>query len=88
MFYVYVLKSTVNNDLYVGFSKDLKTRVKTHNAGHVRSTKAYVPWNLVYYEAYKDERDAITREKELKEHQEKDSLKKKIVFSLGALAKW
>lgn len=63
MFYVYSLKSLLNGDLYIGFSKDLKTRFKTHNDRKVKSTKTYVPWELIYYEAYKNKKDATQREK-------------------------
>jgi len=82
MFYVYVLKSKKNNDIYVGYSEDLKTRFEAHNQGKVKSTKVNKPWVLVYYEAYKDKKDATKREKQLKEHKAKADLKKQIENSL------
>ena len=82
MFYVYVLKSIVNADLYVGFSDDLKTRSARHNAKLVKSTKAYTPWKLIYDEAYGDKRDATIREKLLKEHKIKSNLKNQLKPSL------
>lgn len=82
MFYTYVLKSLVNRDLYIGFSEDLRVRVKTHNAGVVKSTKVYRPWELVYHEAYKDKKDATKREKQLKGHKAKQDLRKQIENSL------
>jgi len=74
MFYVYVLKSRTNGDIYVGYSRDLRTRIDAHNKGKVKSTKAYKPWILVYYEAYKGKKDATKREKELKLHAAKKLL--------------
>jgi len=38
MFYVYILKSEKDNNLYIGFSKDLKSRVEAHNLGLNAST--------------------------------------------------
>ncbi len=66
MFYVYILKSKKDNDLYIGSTNDLKRRFKEHNSGLVRSTKPRMPFELIYYEAYKSEHDARKREQNLK----------------------
>lgn len=68
MFYVYILKSLRDGNLYIGYTNDLKKRVKEHNGKRVFSTKSRAPFELVYYEAYKAEGDARAREKQLKEH--------------------
>ena len=65
MYYVYVIKSLQDNRLYIGATKNLKSRLSQHNAGENKSTK-YSKWVLVYYEAYKSKKDAIKREKRLK----------------------
>lgn len=83
MFYVYILKSTKNSDIYVGYSEDLKTRFRAHNQGKVKSTKVNKPWILVYYETYKDKKDATKREKQLKGHKAKADLKKQIENSIS-----
>ena len=67
MFYTYVLRSKKHGKLYIGFTTDLRERVKTHNAGSNTSTKAGVPWKLVYYEAFASEQDAREREVALKD---------------------
>ena len=64
--YTYVLKSSLNNNLYVGHCKDLRQRLKEHNQGLNRSTKPNRPWILVYYEACRNKNDAVRREKQLK----------------------
>ncbi|MDO8657616.1 MAG: GIY-YIG nuclease family protein [Candidatus Levybacteria bacterium] len=84
MFYIYVLKSLKNGDIYVGFSDNLRERYKAHNNKRVKSTKVNVPWELVYYEAYKDKKDATKREKQLKEHKVKIDLKEQLKYSLVA----
>ena len=64
MFYVYVLKNK-DKGIYTGYTLNLKARVAEHNTDH----KGYTgkgDWECVYYEAYKDERDARAREKLLK----------------------
>jgi len=66
MFYVYVIKSRKDDSLYIGYSDDLKRRMKEHNAGLNFSTRNKVPWELIYYEAYKSKSDAKYRESNLK----------------------
>jgi len=66
MFYVYILISKKDNGFYIGCTKDLKIRIREHNAGHVKSTKNRLPMELIYYEACLNQGDAFYREKYLK----------------------
>ena len=66
MFYVYVLQSTKDKELYFGFSEDLQRRVKEHNSGVVPSTRDRKPFRLIYYEAYLVASDARRRERQIK----------------------
>jgi len=66
MNYVYVLKSQIDDNLYYGYTNDLRRRLLEHNTGKVRSTKSRRPLKLCYYEAYFSEHDARTREHSLK----------------------
>lgn len=66
MFYVYVLMSSQNGQLYIGRTNDLKKRVKEHNQGLNTSTKPFTPWKLIYYEASIKQTDSIRRERYLK----------------------
>ena len=45
---------------------NLEWRVKEHNNGLVPSTKLRKPFELVYFEGYKSEKDARHRENNLK----------------------
>lgn len=65
MYYFYVLKNK-NNDLYFGYSEDLKKRILQHNSSMVKSTKPNIPYGLIYYEAYHSKNDAIHREQSIK----------------------
>ena len=66
MFYIYVLKSKKDNDLYVGFTNNLERRIKEYNNSLVLSTKSRRPFDLIYCEGYKSEKDARKREQNLK----------------------
>lgn len=58
-----------NKNLYIGYTKDLKQRLERHNRGFNISTKSHRPWELIHYEAYRNEKDAKRREKYLKTSQ-------------------
>ena len=68
MFYVYLLKSKKDKNFYTGSTNDLERRMNEHNNGLVFSTKSRIPFELVYYEAYKSEDDARRRERKLKDY--------------------
>ena len=67
MFYVYVLKLSKTNQLYTGFTNDLRRRLKEHQSKSSPYTSHRGPVKLVYYEAYFSETDAKKREKVLKQ---------------------
>jgi putative endonuclease len=73
-YYVYVLHNPSKNFIYIGYSENLKQRVETHNEGKNLSTKAYIPLELIHYEAYKNMKDAKRREKYLKSNKGKTTL--------------
>jgi putative endonuclease len=66
MFYLYILKSKKDGDLYIGSTGDLKKRLFEHNSGKSLSTRFRRPFELIYYESYKAEADARKREHNLK----------------------
>ncbi len=66
LYYVYILKSEIDGNMYTGYTKDLKIRIQQHNTGLVTSTKKRRPLILIYYEACINQQDATHREKYLK----------------------
>lgn len=78
MFYNYILQSIKHNNIYIGYTKNLKQRFKEHNLGINISTKLYKPWKLIYYEACLEEKDAKRREKYLKTSQGQRLLKRRL----------
>jgi putative endonuclease len=76
MYYVYVLKHPTEDRIYIGFSTDLRQRMKVHKTKHRE-------WRLAYYEAYVSETDARARERRLKHYGNvQQLLKKRIMRSL------
>jgi len=63
---VYILFSKRDAGLYIGFTADLKVRLKQHSQEQVSSTKNRTPLKLTHYEYYLDKKDAQAREKYLK----------------------
>lgn len=83
MFYVYVLKSEKDDQLYIGSTNNLRRRFLEHNTGKVSSTKSRRPFQLRYYEAYHSEESARAREFSLKKDGKAlAQLKRRIVKSL------
>ena len=66
MYYVYILKSAKDGNLYIGCTKDLKKRFSEHNTGKVLSTKFRRPLKLIFYESLINKTDAFARQKWLK----------------------
>ena len=70
--YLYILASRRNGTLYVGVTSDLVKRVEEHRQKLVDGfTKRYSVTRLVYFEMFEDIKDAITRERHLKEWKRK-----------------
>ena len=75
MYYVYAIKSYDRNYIYVGLTNDLHRRIKEHQKGYNKTTKAYRPFNLIYNEELNTREEARRREKYLKSGVGKEFLK-------------
>lgn len=84
-FFVYILFSIKDRRLYIGYSEDLKARIKEHFKGKVRATKGRLPLMLIYYEAFTNKSDAKAREKFLKSGFGRSQLKKALQNKLKQL---
>jgi len=80
MYYVYILKSLKDGNLYTGFTDNLKKRIFEHSKGLNFSTKHRRPFNLIYYEVSLNEKDAKAREKYLKSGMGKKYVKNRLKF--------
>ncbi len=69
--FVYLIVSSLKNNKktsYVGYTKNLKTRLKLHNQGKGAKFTRGKKWKLVYYEKYDSKSEAMSREYSLKKN--------------------
>ncbi|MBI4836725.1 MAG: GIY-YIG nuclease family protein [Candidatus Abawacabacteria bacterium] len=67
MYYIYILQSSKDKKLYIGYSQDYLIRLGQHNEGLVKSTRHRRPFTLLYIEGYQEKKLATKREKSLKQ---------------------
>jgi putative endonuclease len=66
-YYVYILTNKSNQVLYIGVTNNLQRRIYEHKKGLIEGfSKRYNLKKLVYYEVAPSIREAIAREKQLK----------------------
>jgi len=66
MYYVYILQCS-DNSYYIGYTTDLKNRIKEHNEGSGgRNTRLKSPVELLYTEKFENKSDALKREAQIK----------------------
>ena len=65
-YYIYILRSEIDQQFYVGYTSDLRNRLQQHENGLVKSTINRRPLKLVYFEGCINQQDATHREKYLK----------------------
>lgn len=79
MYYVYLIESQDDKSWYIGYSANLKQRIKNHLVGDGgKTTSLKHNWRLIYYEAYISKKDAQNRELFLKSGSGRVFLKKQL----------
>lgn len=78
MHYVYIIRSIATGRYYIGSSTNWENRLRQHNMGRVRFTRAYVPWAIVRVEELPDRPAALKREYQIKSYKGGDAFKKLI----------
>ena len=67
MYYTYILESIPHPGTYYrGSTKDLRQRVKDHNAGKCSHTSQSGPWRVKFYAAFETQQMALDFERYLK----------------------
>ena len=74
---VYILQNSLGR-LYIGFTTDLDTRLTQHQNNEGGWTKDKGPWKLVYVEKYTDRKEALRRERYLKQGKANQELRKRL----------
>ncbi|MCD4736732.1 MAG: GIY-YIG nuclease family protein [Bacteroidales bacterium] len=72
---VYILYSLKDNNLYIGYTTDIKRRFAEHQSGNSKSTAPRRPLKLIFCEYYLSQGDALRREKYFKTTAGKKTLK-------------
>ena len=78
-YFVYLIVSNLKNNKkisYVGYTNDLKKRIKLHNSGKGAKFTRGKKWYLVYYKKYDSRSIAMKNEFRLKKNY---TLRKKII---------
>ena len=66
-YWVYMMSNNTRSTVYIGVTNDLLVRIAQHRRGEIAGfTRDYHCVHLVHCEHYRDIRDAIAREKQLK----------------------
>ncbi len=73
-YFVYILKSEIDNRFYYGQTQDLDKRVEEHNSGKSSYTKKYVLWKLFAHKSFDSRSEAIKYEKMLKNLHSKEKV--------------
>jgi len=47
-------------------TNNIERRLKEHNGGKMKSTKAFIPWEIIYFEKFQNRIEARKREKYFK----------------------
>jgi len=76
MAYVYILQSMKSCRYYIGSTKDIKTRLRTHKSGGVQATKNLLPLKLMLQQEYADFGHARQVERKLKKFKRRDYIEK------------
>ena len=75
MNYTYIVKCS-DETFYTGWTNDLEKRIEMHNSGKgAKYTKARLPVELVYYEAFDTKEEAMSREWHIKRLSRKEKQK-------------
>lgn len=61
MYFLYVIKNTANQNLYIGYTNNFERRLGEHRRMFPKDV-------VMYYEAYQFEKDARNRERQLKHY--------------------
>lgn len=75
MYCVYAISSLSRSYIYVGLTHDLNQRISQHNSGSNKTTRPYIPFELIHFESFATRAEARKREKYLKSGVGKEFLK-------------
>lgn len=66
MYYTYILQNSTTQRYYIGYTPDLRNRLKEHLKGKVKSTKSNLNYRFAWYCAFPTKKQATDFEQYLK----------------------
>lgn len=78
MYYCYILRFIKNGKFYCGFTSNLKKMIADHRSGNSDFTSRNGDFVLIFYEAYKSEKDAREVERYFKTGHGREVLRGKL----------
>jgi putative endonuclease len=76
MYTVYAIRSHTSNYIYKGLTSNLEERLLRHDSGYEKTTKPYLPFELIYTKEFSRREDARLHEKYLKSGEGREMLRK------------
>lgn len=69
MYYLYIIQNDFSGEIYIGITHNPSQRLKEHNnQGKKFTTRKNGKWVYIYLELYRSKKDAVERERKLKNH--------------------
>ena len=66
MFYTYIIYSKKIDSYYCGQTTNLSNRLLEHNSGETKSIAKGIPWSLIGYQIFDSRKEAILKERQIK----------------------
>ena len=66
MYFTYVLRSLKDGKRYIGYTADIRSRLRSHNLGLTHSTRNRRPFRLICFKQFDTKLEAINYERYLK----------------------
>ncbi len=76
MYTVYIIQSKKVGKFYVGYTSNIVDRIQHHNSRANKSTRPYVPWEIIYQEHFPTKKEAWLRERQIKAYKGGNAFKK------------
>ena len=74
MYSVYIIYSPKLDKYYIGYSSDVENRLRKHNSNSKGFSNLGKPWILMYSELFDSKKEAMAREKQLKNWKNRERL--------------
>lgn len=84
MYYVYILLNEAKTRTYTGVADDVNKRLALHNAGRVKASRPYRPYNIIHTEEFETLKEARQKEKFYKSTTGRRKLKE-IIFKFNKI---